>query len=260
MERSKFQAIIAHPVPEEQRRIAALLERGGLFSVCHMTHDGLDCLREAVSRQPELVVIHAVLDKIDGLEVLRRLGEFPLPRTRRLYLTSFNSFLSEHAVLAGADHCILTPCPDEVLVRRACELLLPPHQAVSDAAINAHTVRYLHRIGASENKKGYYYAVDGARILVRDPKLVMRRKVTTELYGGIASLHGLESVKQVERCLRTLTNQIFRDNSLRALEQYFTPADVRRGRVTNTAFLSTVAQYVTSELEAEGDAARRAEG
>ena len=247
----KFQLIIAHPIPEERQRIAALFESSGLFSVCHMTHDGLDCLREVVSAQPDLVLVHGVLDKIDGLEVLRRLEEFPLSKTRRIYITNYNNYLAEHAMLSGADHCIMIPCPDEVLFQRSCELILPPQESASDEEINAHTVHILHRISAPANKKGYYYTIDGVRILVRDPKLVMRRKVITELYGTIAQFHGLERPEQVERCLRTLTNRVFAKNSAATLREYFNLSDVQRCRITNTAFLTAIAKHVTAALRAE---------
>ena len=256
MERKKhtLRVIIAHPIPEERQRIATLLENSGLFSVRHMTHDGLDCLREAVAIQPDLVLVHGVLDKIDGLEVLRRLQEFPLPTTRRIYLTHYNNYLVEHALLAGAHHCIMMPCPDEVLLRRAIELILPPQESASNEEINAHTARILHGISAPTNKKGYYYAIDAVRILVRDPKLVMRRKVITELYGAIAQMHGLEKIEQVERCLRTLTSRVFSHNSFRTLQTYFNLADIQRGHITNTAFLTAIAKHVTAVLRAEREA------
>ena len=252
----KFQVIIAHPIPEERQRMAALFESSGLFSLGHMTHDGLDCLRAVVAAQPDLVLVHGVLDKIDGLEVLRRLEEFPLSKTRRIYITNYNNFLAEHAVLSGADHCIMMPCPDEVLFQRSCELILPPQESASDEEINTHTAHILHAISAPTNKKGYFYAIDAVRILVRDPKLVMRRKVITELYGGIAQLHSLEKPEQVERCLRTLTGRVFAKNSIQTLREYFNLADVQRGHITNTAFLTAVAKHVTTALRAEREAVR----
>ena len=251
--RTIFQVIIAHPIPEECQRLATLFEDSGVFSVCYTTHDGLACLREVVSRQPDLVLVHAVLDQIDGLELLRRLDEFPLSKTKRIYLTNYSNFLAEHAVLTGADHCILMPCSDEILLRRARGLILPPQEAARDEVINAHTARILRLISAPESEKGYYYAIDGVRILVRDPKLVMRRKVTTELYGGIANLHSLPNSMQVERCLRTLTRRVFADNSASLLELYFNLADVQRASITNTAFLTAIARHVTAILRVEAE-------
>ena len=246
--KNTWQAIIAHPLPEEQRRIAALLENSGFFSICHTTHDGLDCLRQVVSLQPELVLIHGVLDKIDGLEVLRRLREFPLPNTRCVYLTTYNGYLAQHALLTGAQYSILMPCSDELLVQRAVELIQPPRTTATDEEIDAHTAQILQTISAPANKKGYYYTLDAVRILVRDPELVMRRKVITELYGAIAQLHNLENPEQVERCLRTLTSRVFTHNSVHVLETYFNLADTQRGHITNTAFLTAIAKQVRAEL------------
>lgn len=252
--RNTFQVIIAHSIPEECQRLATLFEDSGVFSVCYTTHDGLDCLQEIVSRQPDLALVHAVLDGIDGLELLRRLEEFPLPNTKRLYLTNYSNYLTQHAALTGVDHCILTPCADEVLIQRARDLLMPPQVGVtSDEAINAHTAHILHLLSAPESEKGYFYAIDGVRILVRDPKLVMRRKVTTELYGGIAKLHGLPNSSQVERCLRTLTDHIFANNSAWRLELYFNLADVQHAHATNTAFLTAIARHVTLALRAKAE-------
>lgn len=249
--RDTFQVLIAHPIPEECDRIAAAFTRSGEFSVCHKTHDGLDCLQKAASQQPDLILIHGVLDKLDGLEVLRRLNELPLAKTKRVYITNYNNFLAEHAVLAGADHCILIPCSDETLVRRAKELVLPPQISATDEELNTRLTDILHILGASDRKKGYYYAIDGGRILIRDPKLVMRREVTTELYGTIAKLNELPNSKQVERCLRTLTDRIFLLNSAKTLERYFSPANVQSGHITNTAFLVAISQHVTAQLRAE---------
>lgn len=249
MEKKKrmLRAIIAHPDPDEQRRITSALEQDGVFSVCHMTHDGLDCLREAVSVQPDLLILAMVLEKIDGLEVLRRLQEFSLKNTKYLVVTDRHSYLVAHAALAGADHCILTPYSHEVLAQRARELVSPPEAVYSDRQIDEQTIRILRTMSARENTKGYLYALDGVRILMRDPRLVSRRRVTDELYGSIAKRHNLKNSNQVERAMRTLTAHIFQKNSAEFLGQYFTPADIRRARITNTDFLVNL-----TSLAAEG--------
>lgn len=250
--RSKvLQAVVAHPVPAEQQRIADILQKDGCFQVSYMTHDGLDCLREVVSSQPDLVILDAVLEKIDGLEVLRRLKEFSLPRTKRVLTTSYRSYPHDQALLSGADYCILMPCPDNILAQRVRELVLPFQAVILDKDINAYTVQILRAIGARESLKGYYYARDGVRMLVRDPGLVIRRKITTELYGGIAALYEGATSGQVERALRTLTDHILADNSAEMLIQYFTPADVAKSEITNTAFLTAIANRVSDRLQAK---------
>ncbi len=256
MEKKKhtLQVIIAHPDPAEQQRIASALKRGGVFSICHITHDGLDCLREVVSVQPDLLILAMVLEKIDGLEVLRRLQEFSLKNTKYMVIADHHSYLLQHAALAGADHCILTPFSHEVLAQRAKDLVLPPEVVYSDQEIDAQTVRVLMALGARENTKGYLYVLDGVRILVRDPRLVSRRRVTDELYGSIAKFHDLNNSNQVERAIRTLTARIFRENSAELLEQYFGPVGIRRARITNTDFLTSLTRTVTENLRSAEDA------
>lgn len=253
------QLIIAHALPESQRRLAALLEDGGIFSVCHMTHDGLDCLEQIAAIRPDLVILSSVLDQMDGLEVLRRAKELSLD-TKFLFITTYKNFLADHAALAGADHCILEPCPDQVLAQRAQELVLPPKERFSDEEIDRQTVRVLHAISAPTNLKGYQYAIDSVRILNRDPELVTRRRVTQGLYGAVARLHGISNPKQVERCLRTLTERIFTDSSMETLEKYFNCVYVQHSDIPNTAFLQAVAGHVATALEAEVSAGQAAQG
>lgn len=251
--------IIAHALPESQRRLALLLEEGGRFSVCHMTHDGLDCLEKIAAIRPDLVILSSVLDRVDGLEVLRRAKELSLD-TKFLFITTYKSFLADHASLAGADHCILEPCPDQILTQRALELVLPPQGRFSDEEIDRQTARVLQAISAPTNLKGYHYAVDSVRILNRDPKLVTRRKVTQELYGAVAELHGVSNPKQVERCLRTLTDRVFTDSSIETLEEYFQSVYVQHSDIPNTAFLQAVAGHVAAALKAEAAAGQTAQG
>lgn len=246
-----LQAVVAHPVPAEQRRIADILQRDGTFHVSYMTSDGLDCLREVVSSQPDLVILDAVLENIDGLEVLKRLMEFRLPKTRRLLTTNYKNYLNDQALLWGADFCILMPCSDDTIVQRARGLVLPSQGVILDRDINTCAIRILRQIGAKENLTGYYFAMDGVRMLVRDPGLVLRRKITSELYGGIAMLHGLTKAVSVERAIRTLTGQIFRDGDPEVLRQYFSPTAVAQCKITNTAFLAAIAEQVSSRLQAE---------
>lgn len=246
--RKNIQVMIAHPRVEEQTRIATLLKRAGNFQVRYMTHDGLECLREAVSIHPDLLVMDLVLDKIDGLEVLHRLKEFPLPNTKCLVLTDYSGYLEKQALLNGADYCILTPCADNVLVERMRMLVLPPAQTYSDADIDAETIRVLRMIGAPDHLKAYDYVLDAVRILVRDPDIIRQRRVIKDLYGAIAQHYDIPSA-QIERTMRTLTDHLFKDSTLEHLEKFFNLSDSRRSKITNSNFLSTVLALVNSALK-----------
>lgn len=250
MEKKKkpIQVVIAHPRAEEQQRIASLLEREGVFHVCHMTHDGLDCLREAVSIQPGLVILNMVLDKVDGLEVLRRLKEFSLSDTKCLMLTDYNGYLREQALLSGANYCLLTPCADGVLVERARMLVLPAAAAHSDEAIDAASVMILRTMGVSDRLKGYAYTLSALRILVRDPDLIRQRRMTRDLYEPVAADFGIPKI-HIERTMRTMTNRLFQRGDREHLAQYFSASDVQHGSITNSDFLTATLRFVTQALK-----------
>lgn len=241
------QVVIAHPIPEEQARIVATLKKEGMFHVRHVTHDGLDCLREVVALQPDLLILDTVLDKIDGLEVLRRLKEFSCVKTKCLLLTSYGRYVTEHSACFGADYCLIAPFADRVLAETVRTLVLPSETFYRDEEIDAQTIQILRTIGVPPRLKGYAYVVEAVRILLRDPGLVRRRCVVKELYGVIAQHFGV-TLLQVERSMRTLTNKVFDKGEREDLAQYFSPSDVQQAHATNTDFLTTLAYLVRQRL------------
>lgn len=245
--RKNVQVVIAHSIPEEQQRIASLLKKDGHFRVRHMTHDGLDCLREVVATQPDLLIMDAVLDKIDGLEVMRRLKEFPRSKTKCLMLTTYGGYVKDYTSFLGADFCLVTPCSDSVLIESVRMLFRPPETAFSDKDIYTEAARILRYLGVPDRLKAHAYAIDGVRILIRDPELVRRRQVVKELYGTIAQHFDVTGVR-VERTMRTLTTRLFSKGNAECLGQYFSQADLQQGHINNTDFLTTLAYWVKKNL------------
>ncbi len=245
--RKNVQVVIAHPIPEEQQRIAALLKKEGGFRIRHMTCDGLDCLREVVATQPDLLIVDTVLDKIDGLEVMRRLKEFPLSKTKCLMLTTYGGYVKNYASFLGADFCLVTPCADSALVESVRMLLQPPETTFSDKDIYAETAHILRHLGVPDRLKAHAYTIDGVRILIRDPELVRRRQVVRELYGTIAQ-HFDVTGERVERTMRTLTTRLFNKGDPECLAEYFSPSDLQQGHMNNTDFLTTLVYWVKKNL------------
>ncbi len=249
--RKNVQVVIAHPIPEEQQRIAKLLKKEGGFRIRHMTCDGLDCLREVVATQPDLLIMDTVLDKLDGLEVMRRLKEFPLSKTKCLMLTTYGGYVKNYASFLGADFCLVTPCADSALLESVRMLLQPPETTFSDKDIYAEAAHILRRLGVPDRLKAHAYAIDGVRILIRDPELVRRRQVVRELYGTIAQ-HFDVTGERVERTMRTLTTRLFNKGSAECLAQYFSPSDLQQGHMNNTDFLTALAYWVKKNLTDDG--------
>lgn len=245
-----FRAVVAHPVPAEQARITSILEKDGLFQVTCATHDGLECLNQALATRPALLVLDAVLDHIDGLEVLRQLDQLSGPKPRCLMITSYGNYIREYAQCLGADYCLIAPYTEKALADSARMLVQSPADFITDQEIDALTVRALRELNVPSRLKGYSYATQGVRLLIRDPDLVRRRRVVEEVYGAIAVAHNV-SDRSIERALRTLVDHVFDHSDPACLAKYLNAADLRRSHATNTDFLVALAQFVSSALEAQ---------
>lgn len=243
------QAIVAHPIPAEQVRITSILEKDGRFHVSFTTHDGLECLRQVSLNQPALLILDAVLDRVSGLEVLRRLQEFPEPRPRCLMLTSYGNYVQEYAQCSGADYCLIAPYSDKALIDSACMLVQSLPVFFTDREIDAATVRVLRELDVPTRLKGYSYIKDSIRLLIRDPDLVRRRCVVSDLYGVIAVKYGFKNAQPVERAMRTLVDRVFKRGNPVYLAKYFGDAELRQSHATNTDFLLALAQFVRAALE-----------
>lgn len=245
-----FRAIVAHPIPAEQVRIASILEKDGLFRVVCTTHDGMECLRQALVERPALLVLDAVLDRIDGLEVLRRLRESSEEvKPSCLMLTSYGNYIREYAKCLGADYCLITPCSDKALLDSARMLVISPGTFFSDREIDTVTTLALQELNVPSQLVGYVYVKDGVRILIRDPDLVRRRCVVKELYGVIAANYGLADAKPIEHAMRTLIKHVFEEDNIPCLPKYFSDLAVRRLHMTNTEFLVALTSFVRAKLE-----------
>lgn len=255
-----FPAIVAHSIPAEQARVTSILENSGLFQVTFTTHDGLECLRHVLDSRPALLVLDAVLDQLDGLEVLRRLQELPEPRPRCLMVTAFGNYVQEYAQCLGADYCLIAPYSDKALADSARMLVLPQSLFFTDRKIDAVVVQALQELDAPSRLKGYSYVREGVRLLIRDPDLVRRRCVVKDLYGVIAAQHGVAGIQPIERAMRTLVDHVFSHSDPRSRAKYFSGADLRQSHATNTDFLLALARFVRTTLESDQAGQSAAQG
>jgi two-component system, OmpR family, response regulator ResD len=102
--------------------VARYLDRAGYETAT--TGDGLDALRLAAERRPDLIVLDLMLPGIGGVEVLRRLGAAGGPRTPVIVLTAKGEQDDKLAGLrSGADDYVVKPFAPKELVARVDAVL-----------------------------------------------------------------------------------------------------------------------------------------
>lgn len=244
----KYRAIVAHFDPKEQERIARLLRQTDQFEVILLTHSGEECILQAVQRKPDLVVTEALLSGVDGLEVMRQIKK-RCSGTKCLFLTNYSVLMENQLAVADADYCILTPYAGSVLAARAVELVQPAEDIFSIQSIHDMTVSTLSVLGVPPRLKGYVYLKDGVQISVRDPNAIRRHSGSDGLYAQLCSRHHA-TYRNIEHCIRYVSDYIHTNTALDVLEQYFTPADLKRDHIPNITLISTLAARVSNDLRA----------
>jgi two-component system, OmpR family, response regulator ResD len=102
--------------------VARYLERAGYDTAT--TGDGLEALRLAAERRPDLIVLDLMLPGLGGLEVLRRLDGSGEPRTPVIMLTAKGEQDDKLVGLrSGADDYVVKPFSPKELVARVDAVL-----------------------------------------------------------------------------------------------------------------------------------------
>jgi two-component system, OmpR family, response regulator ResD len=106
--------------------VARYLERAGYDTAT--AADGVEAMRLAAERRPDLVVLDLMLPELDGLEVLRRLREGDRPRTPVIVLTAKGEQDDKLVGLrSGADDYVVKPFSPSELVARVDAVLRRVH-------------------------------------------------------------------------------------------------------------------------------------
>jgi two-component system, OmpR family, response regulator ResD len=120
--RSGRTVLVVDDEPTIAEVVARYLERAGYETAT--AGDGLEALRLAAERRPDLIVLDLMLPGLGGLEVLRQLGEADAPRTPVILLTAKGEQDDKLVGLgSGADDYVVKPFSPSELVARVDAVL-----------------------------------------------------------------------------------------------------------------------------------------
>jgi two-component system, OmpR family, response regulator ResD len=120
--RSGRTVLVVDDEPTIAEVVARYLERAGYETAT--AGDGLEALRLAADRRPDLIVLDVMLPGLGGLEVLRRLAEAEGPRTPVILLTAKGEQDDKLVGLRdGADDYVVKPFSPRELVARVDAVL-----------------------------------------------------------------------------------------------------------------------------------------
>lgn len=223
-------------------RLCAELEDGERCTLSIVTN-GEDALASACAFVPDILVVDAVLPRIDGLAVVDCLRAWLGVRMPRVIGGSETAFSDQGFARRGADAVVRVPWDMEQLRR----VILEQMQALNDQIdwerlkdAYTHAGRLLERMGMHKALKGFVYLSWAAALAYENEARLYA--VGEELYRPVARHFGT-TPQAVERLIRHAVESTMDAVGARSVYGFFgNTIDSTRGKPTNAQVIGMLVQ------------------
>ena len=227
------------------------------IQVVGKVQDGQELLTQIWEKQPDMIVVDAMLSKKDGLSVIRALQEAHLKKMPSVFVVS--SFSSERmmaeAMALKVSYFTIKPCDLADLARRiaAHNTVMPvfndPGKNLPpEVELEMRVTNIIHDIGVPAHIKGYQYLREAIIMTVKDMDII--NAITKVLYPTVAKRYKTTS-SRVERAIRHAIEVAWDRGDGEVLNGFFgyTVSNVK-GKPTNSEFISMIADRIRLEQKA----------
>ena len=227
------------------------------IQVVGKVQDGQELLTQIWEKQPDMIVVDAMLSKKDGLSVIRALQEAHLKKMPSVFVVS--SFSSERmmaeAMALKVSYFTIKPCDLADLARRiaAHNTVMPvfndPGKNLPpEVELEMRVTNIIHDIGVPAHIKGYQYMREAIIMTVKDMDII--NAITKVLYPTVAKRYKTTS-SRVERAIRHAIEVAWDRGDVEVLNGFFgyTVSNVK-GKPTNSEFISMIADRIRLEQKA----------
>ena len=227
------------------------------LTIVGVGYNGLEAWELIQTREPDVIILDAVMPNLDGLSVLERINaQKTMSRPKIIMLTAFGQESLMHQAMAlGVDYFLLKPFDLDILGKRIRSLMqdtpsstptqLNPFTSPimttvgSELNLVAEVTTMMHQIGIPAHVKGYQYIREAILMVVEDVSLL--GAVTKELYPGIAKKYDTAS-SRVERGIRHAIELAWVRGQTDALKRIFGYSmNIDRQKPTNSEFIALLA-------------------
>lgn len=208
--------------------------------------DGREAIEKALEFQPDIVVTSLVLPSIDGIGVIAELK----PRLENTVFVVSSSILSNYAIKMaeerGATLYFAKPTEfsvfrDRLQERMSCEDTSTTLVKNEDVAVMSAITREIQQIGLSPGIKGFRYVRHAIYLMAESEKC---RSMMKEIYPAVAKKFETTTAC-VERDIRHAIEGAWTHGSMTRIDEVFGfSVDADKGKPTNSAFISTIAERI----------------
>ncbi|MCI8478274.1 MAG: sporulation transcription factor Spo0A [Oscillospiraceae bacterium] len=240
--------LVADGSEEFRKLFVDLLQEEPDMEVVGETGDGREVIRLVKEYNPDVIVMDMVLYSLDGLDVLRELGNLSI-RPKTLVLSKYaRGSIADQAADEGADYYMMKPCKTSSVMERIRFMtnVMPATREESRPntrqSLERIVTSIIHEIGVPAHIKGYQYLREAIIIAVEDMEVI--NAVTKILYPEVAKRFGT-TASRVERAIRHAIEVAWDRGDLETLQKYFGyTVSNAKGKPTNSEFIAMIADQL----------------
>ena len=257
---NRTKVLIAEDNEEYAEFLKDTMEKNDI-QVVAVAKDGAMALEYINKYSPDLVTLDIVMPRMDGIEVLKSLKEYPREKQPKVIVITgaHKENILGLCMECGADYYMLKPCNPLTLTERIRGLCAPKSgtaKRVTDTkaqsgslkrSIEINVTDMIHEIGIPANIKGYQYLRDAIILSVCENELISA--VTKQLYPRVAKNFNT-SASRVERAIRhAIEVACIRGNEEALYKLFGYTISKSKGKPTNSEFIAMIADKLRLEME-----------
>ncbi len=238
----KLKLLIADGTEEFRTDLIQASQESYLVQVAKEGHEALAMMQRFM---PNVLVLDMMLPGLDGISLLQKAADMGIRPAVLATTRLLSDYMSQALERMGVGYVMVKPCDAGAVVERIGDL-----SQNRKVALFAHPdsrvliSNLLRELGIPTKLKGYGYLREAIEIYAKDPS----QSITKELYSAVGERYNA-TITQVERAIRTAIEYAWEHRDSRVWQRYFTAGEsATRGRPTNGAFVSCLAEYLAMKL------------
>jgi len=251
---TKTRILLADSSEEFRMLLAEHIRNEGDMEVVGSVSDGPELLRLTGETKPDVIIMDLVLSGIDGIGVLKKLGEMKAKSSVLITSSFYREDIAGDAVNLGAGYFMLKPVDAGDLLERARQMCntslktMPGGMAGmmlgrQEQSLESVVTEVIHEVGVPAHIKGYQYLREAIILTIKDMEVI--NAVTKVLYPAVAKKFNT-TPSRVERAIRHAIEVAWDRGDLETLQKFFgyTVSNIK-GKPTNSEFIAMIADRLS---------------
>ncbi len=249
----KHKVLIAKDNQGYCQELGSYLGKMAVFDVMPFAYDGYETIERIAINKPDLLLIDAVLPKLDGVGVLKKLNAMGLSKGMRIIALSpfADDDLVKQLEELGALYVIYLPAVPQQVFSRIVDFAIQDDDGAKRISRDNRReemknlrdkviANYFYSMSAPVNLAGYQQAKAAVAYCVDNYD--RQSYVTKDVYPYVAELYD-STAKRVERNIRTFIEAAWERGDIEKLNKLFGyTVSQHKGRPTNKEFIALMTE------------------